>query len=312
MIYHDLTIVGGGPAGLTAAIYADRAAVDAVTVESGSWGGQISQSDLVDNYPGFESISGFDLGMRMHDHAEHLGAAFAQDTVHGLGYDADTQLFLVEGASDTYQSRAVILATGGTPRPAGFEGEDEFRGRGVSYCATCDGMFYRDKTCFVVGGGNTACEEADFLTRFASEVIMVVRKDHMRAQAQLIKKVEDNPKVTIRYETAIDALEGEDLPSKVVFRNTKTGETWAEEYEPGSFGVFVFIGTIPTSELAKGLCECTDAGEIVTNERMETSTKGLYAAGDVRKKPLRQIVTACADGAQAATSAALYLGNMVI
>ena len=308
----DLVIIGGGPAGLTAAIYADRAAVDAVTIEQGNFGGQLSQTDLVDNYPGIENVSGFELAQKMHQHAEDLGAEFAFDVVEKLERDKDGERFIVSAMGETYRAKTVILATGATPRPAGFVNESLFAGHGVSYCATCDGMFYRDKTCFVVGGGNTACEEADFLTRFASEVIMVVRKDHMRAQAQLIKKVEDNPKVTIRYETAIDALEGEDLPSKVVFRNTKTGETWAEEYEPGSFGVFVFIGTIPTSELAKGLCECTDAGEIVTNERMETSTRGLYAAGDVRKKPLRQIVTACADGAQAATSAALYLGNMVI
>lgn len=312
MIYHDLTIVGGGPAGLTAAIYADRAAVDAVTVESGSWGGQISQSELVDNYPGFESISGFDLGMRMHDHAEHLGAAFAQDTVHGLGYDAATQLFLVEGASDTYQSRAVILATGGTPRPAGFEGEEEFRGRGVSYCATCDGMFYRDKITYVVGGGNTACEEADFLSRICSKVIMVVRKDHLRAQASLVERVELNPKVELRYNSAIAKLEGDGLPEAITLRDTVTGDLERIEHGAGTFGVFVFIGTVPSSKLVEGLADLNDNGEVVTSADMSTATPGLFVAGDVRQTPLRQVVTAAADGAIAANSAALFLGNLVI
>lgn len=309
---HDLVIIGAGPAGLTAAIYADRAAVDALTVEQGNFGGQLNLTDLVDNYPGIESVSGFELAQKMHAHAEHLGAKFSFDIVESLSHDPETGLFTLQGMGEAYQAKTVILASGGTPRPAGFVNEDVFAGHGVSYCATCDGMFYKDKRCFVVGGGNTACEEADFLTRFASQVTMVVRKDHMRAQAELIRKVQENPKIDVRYECAIDALEGDEMPSAIVFRNTKTGETWREEFEPGSFGVFVFIGSIPTSQLAEGLAEKNANGEILTNDRMETKTPGLYAAGDVREKPLRQIITACADGAQAATSAALFLGNMVI
>lgn len=312
MVYHDLTIVGGGPAGLTAAIYANRAAVDALTVEAGTWGGQISQSDLVDNYPGIENVSGFDLGLKMHDHAEHLGAAFAQDTVHGLGYDAASQQFVLEGARETYQSRAVILATGGTPRPAGFEGEDEFRGRGVSYCATCDGMFYRDKIVYVVGGGNTACEEADFLSRICSQVVMVVRKDHLRAQASLVERVELNPKIEIRYHSAVAKLEGEGLPEAITLRDTATGELQRIEHGAGTFGVFVFIGTVPSSELVRDLAGLNGNGEVVCAPDMSTRTPGLFVAGDVRQTPLHQVVTAAADGAVATNSAALFLGNLVI
>lgn len=312
MVYHDLTIVGGGPAGLTAAIYANRAAVDALTVEAGAWGGQISQSDLVDNYPGIENVSGFDLGLKMHDHAEHLGAAFAQDTVHGLGYDAASQQFVLEGARETYQSRAVILATGGTPRPAGFEGEDEFRGRGVSYCATCDGMFYRDKIVYVVGGGNTACEEADFLSRICSQVVMVVRKDHLRAQASLVERVELNPKIEIHYHSAVAKLEGKGLPEAITLRDTATGELQRTEHGAGTFGVFVFIGTVPSSELVSDLAELNGNGEVVCAPDMSTRTPGLFVAGDVRQTPLRQVVTAAADGAVATNSAALFLGNLVI
>lgn len=309
---HDLVIVGAGPAGLAAAIYADRAALDCLTVEQGTFGGQLGLTDLVDNYPGIEDVTGYELAERMHAHAEHLGARFSLDVIERLVYDDVRGRFQLDGMSETYESRAVILASGGTPRPAGFEGEDFFRGHGVSYCATCDGMFYKDKLCYVVGGGNTACEEAEFLTRFASKVVMVVRKDHLRAQPSLIAKVVEHPKVEIRYNTRIVSMAGETLPRSLTLENTVSGERWVEEHEPGSFGVFVFIGNIPTSALAEGLASMNANGEIQTNEAMETFTPGLFAAGDVREKPLRQIITAAADGAIAATSAALYLGAIVI
>lgn len=312
MTYHDLVIVGAGPAGLTSAIYANRADVDALTIESGSYGGQISQSDMVDNYPGIESISGFDLGEKMHKHAEDLGAAFSTESVKSITYDKDTERFHIEGAKDAYESKAVIYATGGTPRPAGFEGEDRFRGHGVSYCATCDGMFYRNKDVYVVGGGNTAAEEADFLARICASVTVVVRKDHMRAQASLIDKIENNPKINIMYNTSITKLEGDNLPEAVTLHNNVTGEDDVVTGEPGSFGVFVLIGTVPSSGLVKDLVEVNNVGEIATNERMETATPGLYAVGDVRQTPLRQVVTAAADGAVAAHFAAQFLGQLVI
>ncbi len=308
----DLLILGAGPAGLAAAIYADRAALDCVTIEQGTFGGQLGLTDLIDNYPGLENISGFELAEKMHAHAEHLGARFELDTVESVAWDAESRRFTTYGLAETYTSKAVIVASGGTPRPAGFLGEDTFRGHGVSYCATCDGMFYRDKLCYVVGGGNTACEEAEFLTRFASKVVLVVRKDHLRAQPTLIANVTENPKIELRLNTRIAALEGGMLPERVILEDTRTGEQHTEEYEPGSFGVFVFIGNIPASEAVRGLVDVNEFGEIRTNEAMETATPGLFAAGDVREKPLRQIVTAVADGAIAATSAALYLGAIVI
>lgn len=313
MISHDLAIVGAGPAGLTAAIYADRACLDAITLEAGMFGGQIAQSDMVDNYPGIESISGAELSERMHAHAESLGAAFASDSVTSIEHDPATGLFLLTGWSETYQARAVILSTGGSPRSAGFEGEDAFKGHGVSYCATCDGMFYRDKLVYVVGGGNTACEEADFLSRICKKVVLIVRKDHLRAQAALQEKVTLNPKIEIRYQCAIESLSGEGmLPETIVLKDTATGETQTYTHEAGSFGVFVFIGMIPASELAAPFAQINGAGEVMANEDMSTGTPGFFVAGDLRQKPLRQVITAASDGAIAANSAALYLGNLVI
>ena len=308
----DLVIVGAGPAGLAASIYADRAAIDCLTIEQGTFGGQLGLTDLIDNYPGIEEVSGYELAEKMHAHAEHLGARFELDGVESISWDAENRRFTTFGYAESYESKALIIATGGTPRPAGFAGEEAFRGHGVSYCATCDGMFYKDKLCYVVGGGNTACEEAEFLTRFASKVILVVRKDHLRAQPTLIAKVQENPKIEVHLTTRILSLEGGMMPERIVLEDTVTGETTEEAYEPGSFGVFVFIGNIPASEIVRELVDVNEFGEIRTNEAMETSTPGLFAAGDVREKPLRQIVTAVADGAIAATSAALYLGAIVI
>ncbi len=308
----DLVIVGAGPAGLAASIYADRAAIDCLTIEQGTFGGQLGLTDLIDNYPGIEEVSGYELAEKMHAHAEHLGARFELDGVESISWDAENRRFTTFGYAESYESKALIIATGGTPRPAGFAGEEAFRGHGVSYCATCDGMFYKDKLCYVVGGGNTACEEAEFLTRFASKVILVVRKDHLRAQPTLIAKVQENPKIEVHLTTRILSLEGGMMPERIVLEDTVTGETTEEAYEPGSFGVFVFIGNIPASEIVRELVDVNEFGEIRTNEAMETATPGLFAAGDVREKPLRQIVTAVADGAIAATSAALYLGAIVI
>jgi thioredoxin reductase (NADPH) len=305
-----LIILGGGPAGLTASIYADRAGVDALTIEQGNFGGQVTTTDLVDNYPGIENVSGFDLAEKMRAHAEHLGAHFAYDIVEKI--EKTDEGFHLTGMTDEYDCKTLIVATGATPRKAGFEGEEKFGGHGVSYCATCDGMFYRGKDAYVIGGGNTACEEADFLTRFANHVTMIVRKDHLRAQQKLIEKVEANPKITIEYNAAIVKVDGDELVETVTLRNTATGEEHEERHDEGSFGIFVFIGTDPISKLVEDLVELSPTKEIVTDERMATRTEGLFAAGDVSQKPLRQIITAAADGAVAATEAALYLGNMVI
>lgn len=309
---HDVVIIGAGPAGLSAAIYARRSLLDTVVVEQESVGGQTILTSEIDNYPGVPHTDGFSLSDAMRSQAEEFGAQFVMDRVLALEHDADTGIFTVRGAENTFASKAVIVAGGATPRKAGFSGEEAYAGHGISYCATCDGMFYRGKRVFVVGGGNSAAEEALFLTKFASSVTLVVRKDHLRAQAAVAQELDTNPKVSVRYLTSIVAVEGQNgLLTSVTFRDNKTGETSTETFDPGSFGVFVFVGRVPATQLLDGLAEVDQAGYVVSNDRMETTTPGLYVAGDIRQKSLRQIVTAAADGAIAATSAASFLGRPI-
>jgi thioredoxin reductase (NADPH) len=310
MIEKDLVVVGGGPAGLSAAIYAQRALLDTVTLEQQSVGGQILLTSDVDNYPGVPHTDGYSLVAAMETQAKDLGAQIVMSDVRSITHDDETQRFYVEAADTTYAAKTVILAGGATPRHVGFAGEEEYAGKGVSYCATCDGMFFRGREVFVVGGGNSAAEEALFLTRFAAHVTMVVRKDHLRAQAIVGKELSENDKVSIRYLTSIVAVDGTNAIQRITFRNNETGEEYMEEFQNGA-GVFVFVGRVPASELVSDLVETNPVGYIVTNERMETKTPGLFAAGDVRDKPLRQIVTAASDGAIAATSASAFLGHPV-
>ena len=307
----DLVIVGGGPAGLSAAIYAQRSLLDAVTLEREALGGQVILTSEIDNYPGLPHTDGFTLSDAMRAQAEDLGAQIVMDPVSAIEHDPETGRFHVAASSASYDAAAVILAAGARPRRAGFEGEERFAGRGVSYCATCDGMFYRGKHVFVVGGGNSAAEEALFLARLASKVTVIVRKDHLRAQTAIVRELENNEKVELRLLTSIVAIDGDDLPSSLTLRDNATGATHVETYEEGSFGVFVLVGRDPETELVRGLVDMDDAGYVVTDERMATRTPGLFVAGDARAKPLRQIVTAAADGAVAATSAAAYLGRPV-
>ena len=304
----DLVIVGGGPAGLSAAIYARRSLLDAVTLEREALGGQAILTSEIDNYPGLPHTDGFTLSDAMRAQAEDLGAQIVMDPVSSIARNQETGRFDVVTSSARYDAATVILAAGARPRHAGFDGEQRFAGHGVSYCATCDGMFYRGKHVFVIGGGNSAAEEALFLARLASKVTLIVRKDHLRAQAAVVRELEQNEKVELRLLTSIVALDGGDLPSSVTFRDNATGSTHVETYEEGSFGVFVLVGRDPETELVRGLADVDDAGYVVTDERMATRTPGLFVAGDARVKPLRQIVTAASDGAVAATSAAAYLG----
>ena len=307
----DLVIVGGGPAGLSAAIYAQRALLDTVTLEQEAVGGQVILTSEIDNYPGVPHTDGFTLVDAMQRQAEDLGAKIVMENVEHIARDEETGLFEVRTPSHIYIAKAVIVAGGATPRKAGFEGEDRFGGHGVSYCATCDGMFYRGKQVFVVGGGNSACEEALFLTRFASHVTLIVRKDHLRAQAVVGKQIEESDKVTVRYLTSIVKVDGNQLLKSITFRNNETGEETTETFDEGSFGVFVFVGRVPASQLLGDLVEIDPAGYVITDDDMATRTPGLFAAGDVRRKPLRQIITAASDGAIAATSVSAYLGHPV-
>lgn len=305
----DMVIIGGGPAGLSAAIYAKRALLDTVVLEQEALGGQVIITSEIDNYPGVPNTDGFTLTEAMRSQAADLGADIRMECVQSIERD-DDELFHVTSDQQEYITKTVILAGGATPRHAGFAGEEDFAGRGVSYCATCDGMFFRGREVFVVGGGNSAAEEALFLTRFASKVTMIVRKDHMRAQASVIQQIEQNDKADVRYQTAVSKVDGENSITKVTFRNTADDSEYVEEFAQG-VGVFVFVGRVPATELVGDFVDLTPVGYVMADERMATKTPGLFVAGDVRDKPLRQIVTAASDGAVAATSAAAYLGHPV-
>ena len=286
----DVAIIGGGPAGYAAAIYAARSNLTTTVIEQGMSGGQIATTNEVENYPGIPLLSGVEWSM-----------------VTGVDYDAGSKLFTVHHDVGDTTARSVIACMGATPRPAGFAGEDTYRGRGVSYCATCDGMFFRGKQVFVIGGGNAACEEALFLSEIASSVTIVLRRDQFRAPDGVVQKVLEKDNITVRYQTSIVELSGEAMPTTIAFKDNSSGEIHTESFEPGSFGIFVYTGTQPHTELVEHLVDLAPDGGILTDESMATRTPGLFAAGDIRSKRLRQVVTAVSDGAIAATSAYAFL-----
>lgn len=303
----DVAIIGGGPAGYSAAIYAARANLTTTVFEQGMSGGQIATTNEIENYPGIPLLSGAELGERFQQHAEGLGAQVEWSMVTGIDYDADAAKFTIHHDRGDKEAKSVIACMGATPRPAGFVGEDTYRGRGVSYCATCDGMFFRGKHVFVIGGGNAACEEALFLSDIASSVTIVLRRDQFRAPDGVVRKVLARDNISVRYQTSIVELSGETMPTTIIFKDNATGETYAETFAPGSFGIFVFTGTQPHTELIDHLVDLASDGGILTDESMATRTPGLFAAGDIRSKRLRQVVTAVSDGAIAATSAYAFL-----
>lgn len=303
----DVAIIGGGPAGYSAAIYAARANLTTTVFEQGMSGGQIATTNEIENYPGIPLLSGAELGERFQQHAEGLGAQVEWSMVTGIDYDADAVKFTIHHDRGDTEAKSVIACMGATPRPAGFVGEDTYRGRGVSYCATCDGMFFRGKQVFVIGGGNAACEEALFLSDIASSVTIVLRRDQFRAPDGVVKKVLTKDNISVRYQTSIVELSGETMPTTITFKENATGETYAETFDPGSLGIFVFTGTQPHTELVDHLVDLTPDGGILTDDAMATRSPGLFAAGDIRSKRLRQVVTAVSDGAIAATSAYAFL-----
>lgn len=304
----DTIIIGAGPAGCSAAIYASRAGLSVLELEQGMPGGQIATTDLVENYPGIPSISGTELGERLREHALTAGATVRYGMVDALER-LDDGTFMVGTGREEYAARSVIVASGAEPRTAGFEGEQTYRGRGVSYCATCDAMFYREKRVFVVGGGTSACEEARYLSHVVSSVEMIVRRDAFRATQGMVDALRAEANLTVRYQTSIVKLAGEQLPATITFRDNATGRTYDETYEPGSFGVFVFVGNDPVTTLVKPYVDLAPDGGVVTDADMGTRTPGLYCAGDVRSKGLRQAVTAASDGAIAGNAAYRYLEN---
>ncbi|MBY4798002.1 FAD-dependent oxidoreductase [Collinsella sp. AGMB00827] len=302
----DVAIIGGGAAGYSAALYASRASLRAVVLEQGMPGGQIATTADVDNYPAIPMISGAELGDKFQKHAESAGAITRTASVGALEPKEDGS-FLIKTNSDELEVPAVILAMGASPRPGGFEGEDAFRGRGISYCATCDAMFYRGKDVYVIGGGNTACEDALYLARVANSVTMVLRRDVFRATRNLVERVLAHDKIKVRYLTSIVSVGGEGLISEISFKNNTDDVVSTEQVEPGSTGIFVATGYLPKTDLVEGLLELAPDGGITTNDAMATSIPGLFAAGDIRSKRLRQVITAAADGAIAGSSAYTYL-----
>lgn len=303
---YDVAIIGGGPAGYTAGIYAARASLNAAVFEQGMPGGQIATSDTIDNYPAFPSISGAELGMKMQEHSEQAGAQTIYEMVNNVHID-ETGEFDVETDSATYHARSLIVATGARPRLAGFKGENDYRGRGISYCATCDGMFYRGKDLFVVGGGNSAVEEAMFLAKIAKHVTMVVRKNHFRASRGMVSRLLEHDNVSVRFNTSINEVTGGTLLNRIEFIDTTNGESRVEELPEESFGIFVFTGNDPVVDLVKDYVDLGSDGGVITDDSMMTKTPGLFCVGDMRTKQLRQVITAAADGAIAGTAAYRYL-----
>lgn len=306
---YDVAIIGAGPAGASAALYAARSSMSTAIIEQGMPGGQIATTDVIDNYPGLPDVSGPELGQRMLDHAEAAGAEIVYAMVTGLER-AENGTFVIQTDGDAIFALSVIVATGAAPRTVGFVGEDTFRGRGVSYCATCDGMFYRGKNVFVVGGGNSACEEGLYLSHIAKSVTMVVRRDEFRAPKGRVDSLLTRDNVSVRYSTSIAEVSGEQLISAITFTDNKTGCSVTETFPQGSVGVFVFAGTDPIVELVAPLVDRAPDGGVLTDDGMATRTPGLYCAGDMRSKRLRQVVTAVSDGAIAATSAYSYVEGL--
>ncbi len=306
---YDLLILGAGCAGLTAGIYAGRAKLKTLIIEKQQVGGQAVTTDEIANYPGFESITGPELVERMLAQAKGFGCQVLYSDITKVSLEQDIKT--VEADGEIYKAYCVIAATGANPKELGCEGEKEFRGRGVSYCATCDGFFFNGKDIFVIGGGYSAAEEALYLTRFGKKVTILVRKDKFKCAQSLVDRVMEHPKIEVKFHTELIKVYGDRLLEGAVFINNQTGQTW--EYrvsaEDKTFGVFVFIGYKPTTELFKGILNMTEDGYILTEDSVETGIPGVFAAGDLRPKQLRQLVTATSDGAIAAVSAEKYVAD---
>ncbi len=303
---YDVVIVGGGPAGLTAAIYLARARYRVLVLEKEQFGGQITITHEVVNYPGLGKISGKELTETMRRQAESFGAEFLLAKAQSLNLDGDVKT--VHTNRGDFYCLGVLVATGANPRTVGFKGEDEHKGHGVAYCATCDGEFFTGKEVFVIGGGFAAAEESVFLTKFARNVTIFVRDNDFSCAASVAEQAKKHEKITVVYNTVVEEVRGENGLDYIRYKNTKSGETTEYRAESGdTFGVFVFVGYAPDTELIKGIVKLNERGYVITDSGQKTSVDGLYAAGDVCIKPLRQVVTATGDGALAATELEKYV-----
>ena len=306
---YDVVVIGGGPAGLTAAIYLARARYRVLVLEKEQFGGQITITHEVVNYPGLGKISGKELTETMRRQAESFGAEFIMAKAESLKTDGDVKT--VHTSRGDFQCLGILLATGAHPRTIGFKGEEEHKGRGVAYCATCDGEFFTGKEVFVIGGGFAAAEESVFLTKFARHVTILVRENDFTCAMAVAEQAKNHEKITVIYNTIVEEVSGENGLNYIRYKNTKTGEVTEYHAENGdNFGVFVFAGYSPDTDLVKDIAELNKYGYVITDSSQKTSVDGLYAAGDVCIKPLRQVVTATGDGALAATELEKYVAEM--
>lgn len=305
---YEIAILGAGPAGLTAAIYATRSLRKVAVIEKGLPGGQIATTDLIENYPGFpEGISGPELMHKFEEQARKFGAEFMTlFSVKEIRLDGKEKVIVSEDGREV-SALAVIVATGQNPRKLNVPGESEFTGRGVSYCATCDGAFFKNKRVAVVGGGNSAIQEAIYLTRFAEKVTVIHRRDRLRADRILQERAFKNEKIDFLWDSVVERIIGEQLVRGALVRNVKTGELKEVRFD----GIFIYIGYEPNTGFLKGLVNLDESGYVVTDENLETSVKGIFACGDARRNALKQVSVAVGEGAVAAVSAEHYLENLI-
>ncbi len=307
---YDIVIIGAGPAGLAAGLYAGRARMSTLIIEKEKDGGQIVQTAEIENYPGgMEEESGPTLVARFAAQAEKFGCEKVLDTVQEVELDGPVKKIVCN--KETYEAKAVIIASGASPSHIGCPGEADFTGKGVSYCATCDAAFFEDFEVYVVGGGDAAVEEAMYLTKFARKVTIIHRRDELRAAKSIQEKAFKNEKLAFMWNSVIKEIRGEGLVNSMIVENTKTGEQTeiVADEEDGIFGIFVFIGFKPATAVFEGKVNM-EKGYIVTDQEMRTNVPGVYAAGDCRVKDLRQVITAASDGAIAAWQAARYIDEM--
>ncbi len=294
----DVIIIGAGTAGLTAAIYALRAGKSVLVLEQGTYGGQIVNTPKVENYPGIEQISGYEFASGLFKQAEKLGMEYRNEKVIGVRQEGTCKVVETEG--ETYEAAALVLATGAKNRPLGVERETELTGRGISYCATCDGMFFRGKKVAVVGGGNTALEDAAFLSNYCEQVYVIHRRETFRGEDKLVKELREKVNVEFLLNKTVQELKGDTTLQAVMLRDKNSGEVSRLEID----GLFVAIGQVPENGIFADLLELDEGGYIVAGEDCRTNVEGIFAAGDCRKKTVRQLTTAAADGAVAALGAA--------
>ena len=299
---YDVIIIGGGPAGMTAGLYTSRARLKTLLIESALFGGQMTTTELIENYPGFpQGVSGDELSRLMEEQARRFGMETISDEVTEAGLEKGLKKVKTYGGE--YICRALIICTGTEYRKLGVPGEEEFRGRGISYCATCDGAFFKDSRIIVVGGGDSALTEALFLTKFVKELTIIHRRDALRATKIYQEMALNNPKIKFLWNSVVQEIKGDSVVRSVVVKNVKTGEVKEIDTE----GAFLFVGLLPRTQFLKDLVRLDEAGYIIANENCETSVKGIFAAGDCRKKLLRQVSTSVGDGATAAFTAEKYL-----